>query len=71
MTMSGMNGFGFMAKLKKNEQLKGAPVFAIAPLNLTKNDLKRLNGDFIRVLNKLDYGINDLAAAVNGVTGKI
>ena len=71
LTMPGMNGFGLMAQLRKNEQLKGAPVVAINPMDLTKDDLKRLNGDVIRVLNKQDYDINNLAAAVNRVTGKI
>ena len=69
--MPEMNGFEFMAELRKDEKLKGTPVVVITAMDLSEEDLKRLNGDVICVLNKQDYDTNQLIAEVKRITGKI
>ena len=42
----------------------------ITAMDLSEDELKRLNGEVIRVLNKQDYDTNELIAEVNRIIGK-
>ena len=53
--MPEMDGFDFLAEMRKKPELKDVPVVVVTAADLTEEDHRRLNGGVERVLQKSDF----------------
>jgi PAS domain S-box-containing protein len=58
--MPEMDGFAFMAELRKHEAWHGIPVLVLTAKDLTEEDRRRLNGDVLGYLRKGETSREDL-----------
>jgi signal transduction histidine kinase/DNA-binding response OmpR family regulator len=62
--MPEMDGFEFVAELRRHETWRSIPVVVITAKELTADDRDRLEGDIVRVLQKGAFSRDDLLAEV-------
>ena len=65
--MPGMDGFEFLAELRKNEAWQALPVVVLTSKDLTPKEQRRLNGNVEKVLQKGAYGREELLGEVRRV----
>jgi signal transduction histidine kinase/DNA-binding response OmpR family regulator len=59
-----MDGFGFLAEMRKNPEWRNIPVIVVTAKDLTADDLLRLNGSVEKVLEKNAYTREELLERV-------
>ncbi len=69
--MPRMDGFQFVAELKKLESAKGIPIIVITAMELTAEDRARLNGTVDQILQKGAYRQDDLLAEVRNRVNEV
>jgi CheY-like chemotaxis protein len=47
-----MDGFEFVMEMRKNEDLRGAPIVVVTAKDVTEEDRKRLNGEVVGLIQK-------------------
>lgn len=62
--MPEMDGFEFLAEMRKREEWRRIPVVVVTAKELTEEDRHRLSGQVAQVLHKDAYGRDDLLAEV-------
>ena len=62
--MPQMDGFEFIAELRKRQEWRAIPIVVITAKDLTPADHRRLNGYVQRILQKAAYSHHDLLAEI-------
>jgi CheY-like chemotaxis protein len=62
--MPEMDGFEFVSELRRNEAWRSIPVLVITALEITAEDRARLEGNVARILQKGEYGRDELLREV-------
>jgi CheY-like chemotaxis protein len=65
--MPEMDGFEFIAELRKRRDGRSIPVVVITAKDLTPDDHRRLNGCIQRILQKAAYGRDELLGDIRGL----
>ena len=65
--MPHMNGFEFVAELRKNELWRSIPVIVITAKDLTAEDRMRLNGYVEMILQKGAFGQDELVEEIRTI----
>ena len=58
--MPEMDGFEFLAELRRHATWRDIPVLVLTAMDLTAGDRRRLNGEVERVIQKGAYGRDEL-----------
>ena len=58
--MPEMDGFEFLAELRRHATWRDIPVLVLTAMDLTDEDRRRLNGEVERVIEKGAYGRDEL-----------
>ncbi len=64
-----MDGFEFLAELRREDAWRGIPVIVLTARDLSAEERERLNGSVARILQKGAYGQEALLAEVRGLVG--
>jgi signal transduction histidine kinase/DNA-binding response OmpR family regulator len=67
--MPEMDGFDFLAQLRRRPQWQSIPVVVVTAKSLDSNDRARLNGNVARILQKGSYEREELLAEVRRLVG--
>ena len=62
--MPQLDGFGFMAQLRKNPALKSIPIVVLTAMDIGPEEIARLNGGVERILQKGAYSLDELKAEI-------
>ena len=65
--MPQLDGFGFLAQLRKNDALRSIPVVVLTAMDLGPEEVKRLNGGVERILQKGAYDLDELKAEIRSL----
>ena len=65
--MPEMDGFEFIARLRRNQDTRDVPVVVITAKELTAEERLRLNGSVQRVLSKGQFTMDDLLGQVRAL----
>ena len=65
--MPEMDGFEFLAELRRHESWRDIPVIVLTAMDLTDEDRRRLNGEVERVMQKGAYDRDELLREVGRV----
>jgi DNA-binding response OmpR family regulator len=68
--MPGMDGFEVLEKLQDDETWREVPVIIVTAKDLTREDIDRLNGRVIKVLQKGTYQRRDLVRDIRAVIAR-
>jgi len=69
--MPEMNGFEFLAELRKNDAWGGIPVVIVTSMDLTETDRNRINGYVDSIIRKGDYDMTVLVQTVNAALHRV
>jgi len=62
--MPEMDGFEFLAELRRQVAWRDIPVVVLTAMDLTEEDRRRLSGEVERIIEKGAYGRDELLAEV-------
>jgi CheY-like chemotaxis protein len=65
--MPQLDGFGFMAQMRKNPALKSIPVVVLTAMDIGPQEIERLNGGVERILQKSAYDLDELKAEIRSL----
>jgi signal transduction histidine kinase/CheY-like chemotaxis protein len=65
--MPQLDGFGFMAQMRKNPAFKSTPVVVLTAMDIGPQEIERLNGGVERILQKSAYDLDELKAEIRSL----
>ena len=65
--MPQLDGFGFMAQMRKDSALKSTPVVVLTAMDLGPEEIARLNGGVERILQKGAFSLDELKAEIRSL----
>ena len=65
--MPQLDGFGFIAQMRKNAALKSIPVVVLTAMDIGPQEIERLNGGVERILQKGAYDLDELKAEIRSL----
>ena len=65
--MPQLDGFGFMAQMRKDPALKSIPVVVLTAMDIGPQEIARLNGGVERILQKSAYNLDELKAEIRSL----
>ena len=65
--MPQLDGFGFIAQMRKNPALKSIPVVVLTAMDIGPQEIERLNGGVERILQKSAYDLEELKAEIRSL----
>jgi CheY-like chemotaxis protein len=68
--MPGMDGFEVLERLRGNEKWREVPVIIVTAKDLTSDDIDRLNGRVVKVLQKGTYQRRDLVRDIHAMIAR-
>ena len=65
--MPQLDGFGFMAQMRRNAAFKSIPVVVLTAMDIGPQEIERLNGGVERILQKGAYDLDELKAEIRSL----
>ncbi len=65
--MPQLDGFGFMAQMRKNAAWKSIPVVVLTAMDIGPQEIERLNGGVERILQKGAYNLDELKSEIRSL----